>query len=178
MTVYSVVLFLHVMANLALVSALSLEAALVSRLRREATASGLLPWMGLMSAIPLISIVSLAVLLLSGGFMADRRAEWILAWPRVALVMLITIGVLGAITGRRLRHIRRTVAAGEGADAALGNARPNTGLVVSLHLRVALVLGAVLLMTTQPGFKASLIVFVASFLCGLLFLVPLARRPG
>ena len=102
MTLYSLVLFLHVAAALALASALSIDALILFQLHRATTSTAAHPWLNLWSAVPRIAGSSGLLLLLSGGYLTDRMSAWSLAWPRVALAALILIGILGAITSKRM----------------------------------------------------------------------------
>jgi hypothetical protein len=111
MTLYSLVLFLHVAAALALASALSIDALILFQLHRATTSTAAHPWLNLWSAVPRITGSSGLLLLLSGGYLTDRMSAWSLAWPRVALAALILIGILGAITSKRLSALRRICAA-------------------------------------------------------------------
>jgi hypothetical protein len=96
MMLYSVVLFLHVGAALVLASALSIDALLLFQLRRATSSSGTKSWLDLWSAVSWMAGGSGFVLLLSGGYLADRMSAWTLAWPKVALATSILIGALGA----------------------------------------------------------------------------------
>src|SRR2546430_4645808 len=94
MTLYSLVLFLHVAAALALASALSIDALILFQLHRATTSTAAHPWLNLWSAVPRIAGSSGLLLLLSGGYLTDRMSAWSLAWPRVALAALILTGIL------------------------------------------------------------------------------------
>src|SRR5258708_32937453 len=107
MTVYSLVLFLHVGAALALASALSIDALLLFQFQRATSPTRANLWLDLWPAVFRIAGGSGFLLLLSGGCLADRMSAWTLAWPRVALAVLILIGILGAVTSRRIRGLRR-----------------------------------------------------------------------
>jgi hypothetical protein len=122
MTVYSLVLFLHVGAALALASALSIDALLLFQLRRATNPSATDLWLDLWRAVPWMAGGSGLLLLFSGGYLAERMSAWTLAWPKVAVVTLILIGALGAATGSRMRELRRVfAAANEGGPENCGN---------------------------------------------------------
>jgi len=80
MTLYSLVLFLHVAAALALASALSIDALILFQLHRATTSTAAHPWLNLWSAVPRIAGSSGLLLLLSGGYLTDRMSAWSLAW--------------------------------------------------------------------------------------------------
>jgi len=80
--------------------------------------------------------------------LADRMSAWTLAWPKVALAVLILIGILGAVTSRRIRALRRASAAHE---SEFFRRREDPILKISLSFRIALVFAAVLLMNAIAG---------------------------
>jgi hypothetical protein len=48
--------------------------------------------------------------LFSGVYLAMRMAAFDMAWPKVAIVALLLIAPFGALTGKRMRPIRRSSA--------------------------------------------------------------------
>ncbi len=107
MTLYPIILFCHLAATLVVAAALSIEAISLRGLRRSTTRSELRMWSDLVPRFSLIIIGSLAVLLLSGGYMTEQIAAWTLGWPRIAVLGLVLIAPFGAVTGKRMRAIRR-----------------------------------------------------------------------
>ena len=99
MNLYSLVLFLHVGSALALASALSIDGLLLFQLRRATTVTATDPWLNLWSAVPRIAGGSGFLLLSSGAYLTNRMSAWTLAWPKMALAILILIASLGVITG-------------------------------------------------------------------------------
>jgi hypothetical protein len=166
MTLYPIILFCHLAATLVVAAALSIEAISLSRLRRSTTRSEVRIWSDLVPKFSLIMIGSLAVLLLSGGYMTEQIAAWTLGWPRIAVLGLVLIAPFGAVTGKRMRAIRRdsvreTVIWGE-----MGRRTRDPFLKISLCVRAALFLGIVFLMTMRPGVGESLAVLGVSLLLG------------
>jgi hypothetical protein len=84
MTVYSLVLFVHVGAALALASVLSIDALILFQFRRATSPTRANLWLELWPSVPWIAGGSGLLLLLSGGYLADRMSAWTLAWPKVA----------------------------------------------------------------------------------------------
>src|SRR5579863_7156292 len=111
MTMYSAVLFVHVVSAMGIFAALSLEAVGLFRLRKATSASEARLWLEFAPGLPALTIASFVFMLLSGIFIATQSSEWMLAWLRVALGALLLIAPLGAITGRRMRAIRKACAA-------------------------------------------------------------------
>jgi len=171
MTFYSVVLFVHVATALGVFAALSLEAVGLIHLRRAATASEARLWIEFAPRLPVLAIGSLVLLLLSGIFMTAQMSGWALAWPRVALGALILVAPLGAVTGRRMRAIRAACAANHPNDSGLVGKLRDPFLKFSMNIRIALVLGIVLLMTAKPELRESLGIVVSSVFLGFVSIV-------
>jgi len=171
MTIYSIVLFLHVGAALVLASALSIDGLILFQLRRATSPIRATSWLDLWSVVPWIAGGSGLVLLLSGGYLTHRMSAGTEAWPKVALAALILIGILGGVTSRRMRALRRTSARDQ---SAFFRSRGFPILRISLSLRIALVFAAVLLMNTKPQLRESLSIVGAALVLGLVaaFLIP------
>ncbi len=168
MTLYSAVLFVHVVSALGVFAALSLEAVALLHLRRATSASEARLWLEFAPGLPFLAIGSLMLLLLSGFFMTTQMSGWTLAWPRAAMGALILIGPLGAVTGRRMRAIRIASAANKPNGSELMGKLRDPILIFSMNMRIALVLGIVLLMTAKPELRQSLGIVVSSVFLGLI----------
>jgi hypothetical protein len=114
-----------------------------------------------------LAVVSLVFLLLSGIFMTSQISGWALAWPRVAMGALLLIAPFGAVTGRRLRAIQIACAASKTNVSDIFAKLRDPFLVFSMNMRIALVLGIVLLMTAKPELRQSLGIVVSSVFLGL-----------
>src|SRR5260370_5775151 len=133
--------------------------------------SGTKSWLDLWQAVPGVAGGSGVVLLLSGGYLTHRMSAGTEAWPKVALAALILIGVLGGVTSRRMRALRRTSARDQ---SEFSRRRGSPILRISLSLRIALVFAAVLLMNAKPQLLESLSVVGAALVLGFVaaFLIP------
>jgi hypothetical protein len=171
MTIYSIVLFLHVGAALVLASALSIDGLILFQLRRATSPMRATSWLDLWSVVPWIAGGSGLVLLLSGGYLTHRMSAGTEAWPKVALAALILIGILGGVTSRRMVALRRTSARDQ---SVFFRSRGFPILRISLSLRIALVFAAVLLMNAKPQLRESLSIVCAALVLGLVvaFLIP------
>jgi hypothetical protein len=159
MDLFSAVLYIHVIATLVLVAAMSLEGFALRQLRRASGKSEAFYWLDPLPGMRPVASICLLVLLLSGGFLAGRASLWKLAWPKIAVVIVIAFGALAGISSRRLRQMRQDPAVTE-------KVRSSPFLKISLSVRTGLVLAAVLLMTAQPGLVGSLValaVFIIVF---------------
>jgi hypothetical protein len=103
MTTYSIVLFVHIAAVLALFAALSLEMLSLSRLRRASTVAAVNLWMNTAPRLPLAIVGSVLVILFSGVYLTARMSAFSLGWPRVSVAAVILMAALGAMTGKRMR---------------------------------------------------------------------------
>jgi hypothetical protein len=158
MDLFSAVLYIHVITTLVLVAAMSVEGFALRQLRRASEKSNTLYWLDPLPGVRPAASICLLILLLSGGFLADRASLWKLAWPKIAVVIVIAFGALAGISSRRMRQMRQ--------DPAFPEKARSPFLRISLSVRTGLVLAAVLLMTAQPGLVGSLValaVFIIVF---------------
>jgi hypothetical protein len=84
-TLYSLVLFVHVTAVLGLFTVLSLEVVSLFYLRRVSALTEARRWIELVPGLPLIAMGSLLIVLFSGVYLAVRMSAFALAWPRVTV---------------------------------------------------------------------------------------------
>jgi hypothetical protein len=168
MTFYSFVLFVHVTAMLGLCAALSFEVLSLLHLRRVSTSTEARRWIEPVPALPLIGMGSIFVVFFSGVYLAVRMSAFGLAWPRVTVGALLLIAPLGAMTGRRMRAIRRTCVDDQAINSELLSRLQDPFLKVSLGIRIAVSLGIVLLMTSKPELWESITMVGISAAVGLL----------
>jgi hypothetical protein len=166
MTLYSIVLFCHIAATLLVAAALFTESISLNRLRRSSSCGEVRLWSDLVPRFSLIMIGSLVVLLLSGAYMTEQIAAWSLAWPRMAVLALVLIAPFGAVTGKRMRAIRRDSAKERVSWGEMSRRVRDPFLKASLCIRAALFLAIVFLMTIRPGLAESLIVLGVCLLLG------------
>jgi hypothetical protein len=179
MTLYSIILFLHVAAVLGLFASLSFEVLSLFHLRRASDLSDVQRWIDPVPGIPLLAIGSIFVVLLSGIYLAVRMSAFEMAWPKVAVLGLLLIAPFGALTGKRMRAIRRN------SGEALKMMKPellrrvqDPFLKISLGIRIAVFFGIVLLMAAKPELWQSITIVVGSVVLGLLLSLVAWRRTG
>ena len=176
MTLYSLVLFVHVTAVLSLFAALSFEVLSLFHLRGAPSLSETRRWIEPVPGLPLVAVGLLLVVFFSGVYLAMRMSAFGLAWPRVTVGALLLIAPLGAMTGRRMRAIRRTCADDQAINSELRSRLQDPFLKVSLGIRIAVFLGIVLLMTSKPELWESITIVGTSAAVGLLWsLLPWGR---
>jgi len=177
MNLYSVVLFVHAITVLVLTAALTMEAWTVMQLRRSASPSAVRPWTEATQSIAIAAISSLVIIYATGAWLTESLHSWAFAWPRLAVLEIILFALFGAITGRRMREIRRC-AASENMNPSEWKALTQSALLkVSLSMRIWIVIGTILLTAAKPDLRASLVIVASSLILGLLFsLVSFGRR--
>jgi hypothetical protein len=176
MTLYSLVLFVHIAAVLALFAALSLEAVSQFHLRRASKLADAQLWIEPVPGLPIIAMGSLLVALFSGVYLIVRVSAFGAAWPKVTIAALLLVAPLAAISARRVRAIRRTCLSMTAFSPDLRRRLQDPLLTVSLGVRIAVNLGIVLLMTAKPAFWESVGIVGASVALGLLSPVLVTRR--
>ena len=176
MTLYSVVLFLHIVSAFGISAALALEALALFRLREATTYLEACRSIDLTPGLPAIMTSSGILLLISGGYLTTRMSGWSLPWIISALAGLILIAPLGAVSGTRMRAIRRASVEDSPAEPGFSALLRDPLLNVSLNVRIALALGIALLMTAKPELPESISIIGVSVILGILSALPSARR--
>jgi hypothetical protein len=168
MTLYSLVLFVHVTAVLTLFAVLSFEVLSLFHLRRVSTLTEARRWIEPVPGLPLVAAVSVLVIFFSGINLAMRMAAFDLAWPKVAVGALLMIAPLGALTGRRMRAVRRACADAKAINSELLSRLQHPFLKISLGVRIAVFLGILLLMSAKPELWEAISIVGSSVVLGLL----------
>ena len=177
MTFYSLVLFVHVTAVLGLSAALSFEVLSLFHLRRACTMNDASRWIEPIPRLPLVTGGSSLVIFFSGVYLAIRMSAFDVAWPKVTVGALLLIAPLAALTGRRMRAIRRACAA-NAINSALLSRLQDPFLKISLGIRIGIFLGIVLLMAAKPGLWESIGIVGTFVVVGLLSSLLGWRRSG
>jgi len=178
MTFYSIILFLHVTAVLGLFASLSFELLALSRLRQASDLGEVRRWIDPVPGIPLAAIASIFIVLLSGIYLAARMAAFDLAWPKAAILAVVLIAPFGALTGKRMRTIRRSMAEATTTKPELLKRLQDPFLKISFGVRTTTFFGIVLLMAAKPGSRQSVAIVVCSPILGLLLSLLAWRRTG
>jgi hypothetical protein len=176
MTFYSLVLFVHITAMLVLFAALSLEALSLFHLRRASSPAEVRFWINPVPGLPLAATGSLIVVTLSGVYLTLLVSGFGADWPKVTIAALLFVAPVAAIGGRRMLAIRRTCATAKSISPELRDRVQDPVLKISLGIRIAVILGIVLLMSARPGLWGSVGIVAASFVLGLLSSVLVSRR--
>jgi hypothetical protein len=181
MTLYSIILFIHILSALALFIGFGLEWTAVSLLRRSTNPEQARAWLRVYRVSPPISGPALLVLLLSGGYLAYLSGLMKQGWIPATFVGIAIVVLLGAFLNvPRLRAIRNALPPGNDPLSPAAIAHLNSPvLATSVRLRTMLALGIVFLMATQQPFGVSMLVFACAAAVGLFFSIPSwLRKPS
>jgi hypothetical protein len=168
MPLYSLVLFIHIAAALTLFAAFSFEVMSLFHLRRASNLTEARLWLDAVPGLPAVTASSALVVFLSGVYLATRMSAFGLAWIKAAAAALLLIAPLGALTGRRMRAIRRGCTDASAINSELRRRLQDPFLKNSLSVRIAVFLGIVLLMAAKPELWESTSIVGVSVLLGLL----------
>lgn len=161
MTLYSATLLLHIVGMIGLFIALSLEVAVVFRLRVAKTTAQVHEWLALSRVIDPTLPISAAFILISGIVLAFSAWGWGHAWIDLSLGLLVLLGILGPlINGPRMKAIHVAAQASPMGEIspALGQAILNPVLRVFVPIPVFVALGAVVMMVLKLDWLGSGIV--------------------
>lgn len=174
MTLYALILFLHLTGAVALFLAFGVEWAAVSFLGGATTADETKTWLRLARLAPLINGPALLVVILTGGYLASLTGAMKQGWIPVTFLGIAAVVLLGVIINvSRLRAIRLSTS--EGGEKLILALR-NKALPVSVRLRVFLALGIVYLMAAKLPFGPSLLALFVALVIGLLISIPVLLR--
>lgn len=169
MTFYPTVLFVHIVSMLGLCATLSFEALMLFRLQRSHNIADAQVWSDLVPGLDRLVMISVVSILASGIYLTTVMRGWGFAWVDVALASFFAMAPLGSIFSARMRSIRRAASNGNiTAQGEHGRFAPGAALRISLNVRIAALLGIVLLMTAKPGLGVSLVIMGLSAAAGFL----------
>lgn len=166
MTIFSGILFLHVVSALGIVSALGLEALMLYHLRRAAGAREVRSSLDLAPGTVPVFIGSAVLMLLTGAYLAVQTSAWPQPWLRITMAALVLIVPFGAMSGRKMRALRRLTISDHAHGTELTRSVQDPALAFSINCRIALVLGIVLLMVAKPDLRESIGVCLMSLVLG------------
>ncbi len=151
LTLYQIVLFLHVASAVELFGVLALEGVSLRGLARSVTYEQAREWAGLWSLLLPLGLPAAIVVLASGIYLATKGGSWDLSWVGPAVPVYVLVVVAGAIVGPRRNRLWSVIAAGAGplpSDVHLDLCHPL--LSASWRLRTALLSGLLFVMTVKP----------------------------
>lgn len=180
MSVYPIVVYLHIVGVLALAGALALEWAGIVGLRRAASRGQAREWTRLLVWLRPVGGPAMLIILVTGIYMMVTRWGH-QGWIAMGLLGLVLMGALGgALSGRRsgaiVRIVRAVAAEDESIPADLGQRFHDPVLILSLWLRTALALGIVYIMSVKPGMAGSLAALGVALVIGVAAALPVWMR--
>ncbi len=170
MSIYSAVLFVHVVGALTLFMALAIEWSSLRQMQRTTSLAQASLSIKMSSSLRPVNMASMLVVLLSGGYLASRMEAWRDAWIWVALAGMFAIGGIAVtLTRRRMEEIRR-LCAGENAELTkeLTARLRDPMLHFSMRLRIAIAAGIVFLMVAKPNLFGALLALGVAAVAGVL----------
>ena len=185
MTVYTVVLFLHLAGAVFLFMDFALEWVIQGRVRNSATLEQARPWLMAGKRVPLLGAIGGIGVLIPGLWLAAHERLWSQAWIQAALTAAVVMVVLGvAITRPRMHKLGKAAAeAVPGAAQGTGQTGSNSArrlqdpvVVFSLRIRVALGFGVLYLMAAKPNLIATLVTMGVALVLGILISVPASKQ--
>lgn len=168
MTLYSLVLFVHVVSAIGLFIAFSLEAFVSLRIGWAQDAGQMQFFVKAFERLKWIAIPSFAGILLGGLFLAYPYGESTFWIPTAFVATLAIMAIGGFLTGRKRIRLAKALAKPNAEFAALAAQARAGSLAVSYGLRVGLAFAIVFLMTTQAGVWPSVAGLAAGLAGGLL----------
>jgi cation transport ATPase len=167
MTLYSIILVIHITAVLVLCAMLSVEVFSLVHLRGASTFAEAHPWIETLPRQPLFAVGSILLILFSGVFLVIQESASGRAWPKVAAATLLLMAPFGAITSRRMRTIRKAYVE-KAFNSELLDRLQDPLLKISLSVRIAVFFGIFLLVSAKPGLWESIGLVVTFVVLGLL----------
>jgi hypothetical protein len=178
MSVYSVVLFVHIVGALTLFMALAIEWASLGQMQRITSLEQAGISIKMSSGLRPLSIASMLVVLGSGGYLASRMEAWGDPWIWATLAGMFAIGVIAVVlTNKRMEEIRRACR-DENAkltERLIAQLR-DPMLRVSMLVRIAIALAIVFLMVTKPNLDGALLALIIAGVAGFLPAIFKQRR--
>jgi hypothetical protein len=158
----AVLLFLHILGAVTLFAVWGMEALIVGRLRRAATADEARVWIALagrrnpLAPLAMVTILGTGIALMVGRWQHQ-------AWTATALAALVAMGIVSSILARRARGSLGDAEAIEvERSRAMGEA-----LSRSLALRISGGVGVLALMVAKPGWGGSLSIMAGAIAVGI-----------
>ncbi|MBY5164062.1 hypothetical protein [Salsipaludibacter albus] len=179
-------LFLHVLAAIGLVGGGIMQVMVGARLRRATTAADIARWGSFAQTAGVLMIVSAVVSLLTGGHLAgavwttDERSGFSYPFITLGMAALVVLAPVGPMLGggRLRRIVERTHRRETAADLNALQADVRSSSVWGpVHSLVGVGVGLVWVMTAKPGWLATAVVLLGSFVLGWISGLLVSSRP-
>lgn len=179
MTVYTVVLYAHLLGAVALFVGQGIEWTASSLFRGASSTEQVRAWLRVFKVSPPLSGIGIGVLLLSGGYLASLTGAMKQGWIPAALLAVGIALTLGfALILPRMNKIRKALPSlNEPVSPELRARLTDPILLSAIRIRMLLAVGILYLMAAKTPFTPSVVALVISLVVGLLFSAPIWRRP-
>lgn len=171
MTLYPYTLLLHIVGVIGMFIAISLELAVVSRLRAAKTTTQVHEWLTLSRVIELVLPVSAVFILISGLVLTFSVWGWGHGWIELSLGLLVLLGILSPmINGPRMKaiHVAAQAAPVGEIPTALRKVISNSILRAYAPIPGLVALGVVILMVLKLDWLGSGIVIALALIISLI----------
>jgi hypothetical protein len=180
MNVYGIVLFVHLVASLALFVGYGIEWTASALFRSAANTDQLRAWLRVFKVSPPLSGAGLGILILSGGYLGSLTGAMKQGWVSASLIGIFVVLALGfAFILPRMRAIRTALPTGnEPIPPGLRPKLTDPLLLTAIRVRVLLATGIVFLMVAKLPFITSLSALALAVTIGLLCSFSTWRQPA
>ena len=180
MTVYTVVLYAHLLGAVVFFMGQGVEWIASSLFRSASSTEQIRAWLRVFKLSAPLSGIGLSLLLLSGGYLASLSGAMKQGWIPATL-LAIGVGVLlgMVLIMPRMTKLRKTLPSlNEPVSTELRTRLSDPFLLSAIRIRVLLAAGIMYLMAAKMPFTPSLIVLLVALAAGFLFSAPILRRPA
>jgi hypothetical protein len=154
------ILSIHIVGVLILFIALALETVGLRQVRRSRAVEEATRWLTLFTSALRLYPAALAVILLTGAYLASNVGVWQHAWVRLSMATLMFVAIGGIIGTARVRALYRRSPTEAHTARCIDPRLHHRWLRTSVSARAAAALGIVYVMVGKPEFVLSLIVIV------------------
>jgi hypothetical protein len=178
MTVYTAVLYAHLLGAFAFFIACGIEWTASALFRGATSTEQVGAWLRVFKVSPPLYGVGLLVLLLSGGYLASLSGTMKQGWiPATLLAMGVAIVLGVTLILPRMKKIRNALPSlNQEVSGEFRSLLSDPLLHSAIRTRVLLGVGIVYLMTAKIPFTASLLALAAAFALGVAVSIPAWRR--
>lgn len=180
MTVYTVVLYAHLLGAVALFIGQGIEWTASSLFRGASSTEQVRAWLRVFKVSPPLSGMGIGALLLSGGYLASLSGAMKQGWIPVTLLgigVALLVGII--VIMPRMNKIRKALPSlNEPVNAEVRSRLSDPVLLSAIRIRVLLAIGILYLMVAKMPFTPSLVVLLIALAAGFLFSAPIWRRPA
>lgn len=180
MSVYTVVLYAHLLGAVALFIGYGIEWTASSLFRSGSSTEQVRAWLRVFKVSPPLSGAGLAVLLISGGYLAHLSGGMKQGWISATLLGIGVALVLGfALILPRMVRIRKSLPSlNEPVSGELRRQLCDPILLSAIRIRVLLAAGILYLMAARGSFAPSLTALIIALVLGVVFSISVWRRPA